>query len=192
MTDIKTNVSAIPIFTTSNILKEKYVSFDIAKLLKEAGFDDETEHKIKHKDMKEEEVLKERYVDYDIAKLLKKKGFDEACRAYWDEYWDISNNKPKIVEITEVAPIKNISSPCFFGPSAPTLQMATEWLRRRYKLHVDVGYDDLEWFWNIITISEDVPLEDRPKQIKCGNAGYKSFDDACEDGLSYCLTELIP
>lgn len=74
---------------------------------------------------------------------------------------------------------------------APTIQMAMKWLREVYNLHCDIGYDDLDWFWNVIYISEDIPVSDRPELVKDGYACNKTYEEACESAIKYCLENLI-
>lgn len=122
-------------------------------------------------------MITEDYVSFEVAKLLKEKGFDEYCGYYSSDgkYWGycVYNHRGKDYI------------------SAPTLQMAMKWLREEYKMHCDIGYDDLGWFWNILDIDNAVPVEERPKIIKNGFAGYNSYEEACEMAIKYCLENLF-
>lgn len=134
-------------------------------------------------------MIKEDYVSYEVAKLLKEKGFDEKCSYEWGvpdidgryilQKWSIYNGEIRNSELINDA------------YSAPTLQMACKWLRDVHNLHVDVGYDDLDWFWNIISISEDVPIADRPKFIVTGTACHRTYEEAIEAAIKYTLENLI-
>jgi len=128
-------------------------------------------------------MITEDYVSFETAKLLKEKGFNEGCRQYLyrgnlifsrSEIWnrELDNYEDE-------------------GWAAPTLQMAMKWLRENYNIYCDIGYDDCDWFWNIISVDKNVPVEDRPLFIKNGLAGYKSYEEACEEAIKYCLKELI-
>ncbi len=110
-------------------------------------------------------VITEDYCSNEIFKLLRKKGFE-------GEFHTIYNNEG------------------YTQPSA-TIQMAMKWLREVHKLHCDIGYDDLDWFWNVISVSEDVPTRDRPKLIMNGYACNKTYEQACEAAIRYCLEKLI-
>ena len=130
--------------------------------------------------------IQEDYVSFETAKLLKEKGFDEDVLTYYafdpetkqydfkqDDRWDNPHNYGT------------------YYVSATTLQMAMKWLREVHNLHCDIGYDDLNWFWNIISVSDDIPVEDRPKLIKDGYAGLLKYEEACEAAIKYCLEHLI-
>ena len=126
-------------------------------------------------------MTNEAFVSFETAKLL-----DEAKAEFYDfmVYDDKGNFMPKGVYDDLGGTYKR-----FYA--APTLQVAMRWLREEYDILVDIGYDDLDWFWNIISISDEVPVAERPKLIKLGTACHKSYEEACEDGIQYCLKELI-
>ena len=128
-------------------------------------------------------MITEDYVSFETAKLLKEKGFDENCAALY------SLESAKL-DKRGVGYVFNNSQWDFYI-TAPTLQMAMKWLRENYGLHCDIGYDDLDWFWNIISVSDDVPVEDRPKMIQLGTACHKTYENACADAIKYCLENLI-
>ena len=136
------------------MITEDYVSFEIAKLLKERGFSENTEHKIWY-------VIKQ---------------FSTGC------HWNSCTYK--VGDIT-----REYNDDCCIP--MPTLQMAMKWLREVHNLHCDIGYDDLDWFWNIISVDNTVPVEDRPKMLKNGFAGFNSLEKACESAIKYCLENLI-
>ena len=128
-------------------------------------------------------MITEDYVSFETAKLLKEKGFDENCAALYSlESGEFDKRG--------VGYVFNNSQWDFYI-TAPTLQMVMKWLRENYGLHCDIGYDDLDWFWNIISVSDDVPVEDRPKMIQLGTACHKTYEDACADAIKYCLENLI-
>jgi len=126
-------------------------------------------------------MITEDYVSFEVAKLLKEKGFHEPCIATY-------NLTTKDFAVEEV--YQDWTTCWKTYVSAPTLQMACKWLREVYNLHVDVGYDDLDWFWNIISISEDVPIADRPKFIVTGTACHRTYEEAVEAALKYSLENL--
>ena len=126
--------------------------------------------------------IKEDYVSYEVAKLLKEKGFHEPCIATY-------NLTTKDFAVEEV--YQDWTTCWKTYVSAPTLQMACKWLREVHNLHVDVGYDDLDWFWNIISTSEDVPIADRPKFIVTGTACHRTYEEAVEAAIKYTLKNLI-
>ena len=123
--------------------------------------------------------ITEDYVSYEVAKLLKEKGFDEKTLSYYEDNvlchgdWFEWNRSP----LGHVA--------------TPTHQMAMKWLREVYDIFIDIGYDDLDWYWLIESISNDVPYEDRPKLLKNGTACHKTYEEAVEAALKYSLENLI-
>ena len=129
-------------------------------------------------------MITEDYVSFETAKLLKEKGYWNIATMLYKENGDIVNYN---------VPLNNKGFSTTLGEfyEAPTLQSAMKWLREEYKMHCDIGYDDLDWFWNILDIDNAVPVEERPKIIKNGFAGYSSYEQACEAAINYCLKNLI-
>ena len=132
-------------------------------------------------------MITEDYVSYETAKLLKEKGFDVWGNGSYDSGIEIYKEYSPSGLLNSCA----TSKPHLKGYPAPTLQMAMKWLRENYNIYYDIGYDDCDWFWNIISVDKNVPVEDRPLFIKNGLAGYKSYEDACETAIKYCLENLI-
>ena len=66
-------------------------------------------------------MSKENYVSYAVAILLKSKGFDERCYKKYNLCGDLFDS----TEFT-------------YGPKAPTLQMAIDWLREIHHLWIDI------------------------------------------------------
>jgi hypothetical protein len=127
-------------------------------------------------------MITEDYVSFEIAKLLKEKGFKGQGEHFYEDN-KITNYINYWFRITPEQRYEAIE--------APTIQMAMKWLRKEHNLHCDIGYDDLDWFWNIISVSEDIPPEERPKLIKDGYAANKTYEEACEEAIKYCLENLI-
>lgn len=123
-------------------------------------------------------MITEDYVSFETAKLLKEKGFDEKCRALYT-FWLDEVEGPKEDE----AENWNIE-PKYF--SAPTLQMVMKWLREVHKTEIRVIYDNdkLCWYGACNPMSES--------QILLGSGRKsKSYEEACESAIKYCLENLI-
>ena len=133
-------------------------------------------------------MVTEDFVSLETAKLLKEKGFDEKCFQYWHE------KDNELVHSLSMHPIQNISNTCFFGPAAPTLQMATKWLRENHSLYVTsvpngIGeyvfypwvYKKFECGWNVLESSLN----------GFQNTEFSSPEEACEAAIKYCLENLI-
>ena len=114
-------------------------------------------------------TITEDYVSFEIAKLLKDKGFQEPCTGL-NKLLCKEGEKPLLLI---------------------THQKAMKWLREVYDIFIDIGYDDLDWYWLIESISKDIPYEDRPELIKNGTACHKTYEEAVEAALKYCLENLI-
>lgn len=129
-------------------------------------------------------MIKDDYCNFETAKLLKEKGFDGECKKYYN--LKLLTNPYYGCEYVRNRNLKD-ENDCI----APTLQMAMKWLREVHHLHCDIGYDDMDWFWGIISVDKAVPPEERPKVVKSGYAGCKSYEEACEAAILYCLKNLI-
>ena len=121
----------------------------------------------------------EDYVSFEVAKLLKEKGFDEPCYAYWHE------SEKRLIISQSMHAIRNITNPCFFGPAAPTLQMAMKWLRKVYNFHIWVEPNhDKEGLYN-------AHVKVGWWSNNWGGVGYNTYEQACEAAIKYCLEHLI-
>lgn len=125
-------------------------------------------------------MITEDYVSFETAKLLKEKGFDGECRDYYRDNNFYSEDFKSNWNCTKVTPILY---------SAPTLQMTMRWLREVHNLHIWVDYssfdfnDKLPYLWNI-----------RQTKIEgdyWGGTYHKSYEEAAEDAINYCLKYLI-
>ena len=125
-------------------------------------------------------MITEDYVSFEVAKLLKEKGFDADITTYRDDFIQHGN---VIIPLQECLSKDNVKT--------PSIQMAMKWLREVHNLHCDIGYDDMDWFWGIISTDKAVPPEERPKVVESGYAGCKSYEEAAEAAIKYCLKNLI-
>lgn len=114
-------------------------------------------------------MTQEAYCSFEVAKLLKEKGFNEPCTEL--NKLCLRDGEKPVLKVTH--------------------QKAMKWLREVYDIFIDIGYDDLDWYWLIESISKDIPYEDRPKLIKNGTACHKTYEEAVESALKYVLENLI-
>lgn len=143
-------------------ITEDYVSLNTAKLLKEKGFNEETE-----------------YVYSDGGELLRLShlGIKDLTNADCNDYhtWQF--------------PIEGVASII----SAPTLQMAMKWLREVHNLVVNpvttsVGVRDYgEWEADIYYRDSGIDATVNA----CGHIYGKTYEEACDAGISYYLEHLI-
>jgi len=125
-------------------------------------------------------MITEDYVSFETAKLLKEKGFDEkGVKVWYDESGEMYYDRH---EIKHQIKIENHEK--FF--QCPTLQMAMKWLREVHKTEIRVIYDNdrLCWYGAFNPMNES--------QILLGSGRKcKSYEEAAEDAMKYCLEKLI-
>lgn len=126
-------------------------------------------------------MITEDYVSFETAKLLKEKGFNGLCTAYYDCF--TTDNFHCGYEPTDFnsidTKIRNIVA-------APTIQMAVKWLREVHNLFIGIEYVNIAGlgFTYQAIISK---LNDYYNYC----IHKKSYDEACEAAIKYCLENLI-
>lgn len=136
------------------MITEDFVSFETAKLLKEKGFDVETEH--------------------DMWYVVEK--FSTGC------HWNSCTYK--VGDIT-----REYDEKCCIA--MPTLQMAMKWLRDVHKKVINVDYIDfLEhgevWSYSVLDRNTFHEFTEKSESFT-----EHSYEEACEEGIKYCLKNLI-
>lgn len=128
--------------------------------------------------------MKEDYVSFETAKLLKENGFDEDIDLWYDENgemfihpkYDIGCNW----RVKQGIKIYQCS----------TLQMAMKWLRDIFHLEIypfhDAIQENNDWWYRIERHSKGCSLLEHES-----NVIYKTYEEACEDAIKYCLKNLI-
>ena len=134
-------------------------------------------------------MITEDYVSFETAKLLKEKGFNERT------------NMPHIDDYQRLV--------CYI----PTIQMAIKWLNDIHHILVVSDYEyeftDTSWYFKIYRLGENGKPERVPvKGVTYDDSseyehivGYRDYErsykdyatreEAEEDGIRYCLTNLI-
>ena len=137
-------------------------------------------------------MITEDYVSFETAKLLKEKGFDVPCFAYYY----VMPHKTVIAydkDFPKNSDLCLIYANMEFG-SMPTLQMAMKWLREIYKIEARSTYDYEKdsWWGNINPMFEETD-ENSDIYQKAFGFDYqgKSYEEACEAAIKYCLENLI-
>lgn len=134
------------------------------------------------------EELKIHYVDFETAKLLKEKGFDFCCEF---QYVNCSSGYPFLTNIRDGAAghyYKNSE----IGQdeyAAPTLQMATKWLRERHQIFIGIQRCKFKFFFTIESMNE--PSENEYSLGHFKEFERKTYEEACEAAIKYCLEKLI-
>lgn len=136
--------------------------------------------------------LCEDYVSFEVAKLLKEKGFDEKCHSAWI-YNPKKDNSEYFVEYLAKTTENNTELEYFNEPdtdwaySAPTHQMALKWLREIHNIDIQV-FRHIRG--NKITFYGRIEQNTHLEHLDKCNL-YKSYEDAVEVSIKYCLTNLI-
>ena len=145
------------------MITEDYVSFEIAKILKEKGFEQESDY---------------------ATSWYANQYYKNSCQGEWFE------GEHQIIEdIDDKCNISYLSERGIFIP-APTLQMAMKWLREKgwvicvIPLTFYCGEKVSSWGYNIWADDNlEINEENSPKFI--------SYEDACGAAIKYCLEHLI-
>ena len=122
-------------------------------------------------------MIKEDYCSYEVAKLLKEKGFHEPCIATY-------NSTTKNFQVEEIYEDWTIHWKGYI--SAPTLQMAMKWLREVHDIDICVFPYQADY----ISYSYKVKIY-KNKEIYLTITDSKTYEDAVEAALKYCLQNLI-
>ena len=130
-------------------------------------------------------MIEERICSYKLSKLLQEKGFDAECANWYvDEDLDI-------ITVNDcIGPQSNSDHWAEdFECTAPTHQMAMDWLRIVYKINIIIlpSRTDVNFFRYQIIYSPS-PLDD----IFCPTAQYcYEYGQAVEEACTYALENLV-
>ncbi len=151
------------------MITEDYVSFEVAKLLKEKGFNGPCYKVWESHGDSQTLVGASWFVEGET--VVNRESVDAAAKQYVYEY-SLNNN----VE----------------GYLAPTLQMTIKWLREVHNYDISICLDsyvepyDNEYY---IVIRR---RKDRFEEISpCEQTYFKTYEEACEAAIKYCLENLI-
>jgi len=133
-------------------------------------------------------MIIEVFVSFETAKLLKEKGFDGECDYLYVNGDIIRAQGGKCNWNRGETLFTDYKNEC----SAPTLQMAMNWLLDTYKLHIvptPYPHEDGKFYWayKIAFLDSDTLAVMVVKQ----KAGFDSKENACEGAIKYCLENLI-
>lgn len=125
-------------------------------------------------------MVTEDYVSFETAKLLKEKGFDEDCSRF---YMPNGNGRWKYEHYHDFDRSERIE--------CPTIQMAMKWLRDVHKKVINVEYIDfLEhgevWSYSVLDRNTFHEFTEKSESFT-----EHSYEEACEEGIKYCLKNLI-
>ena len=126
-------------------------------------------------------MITEDYVSFEVAKLLKEKGFDEPCHAYYED-------NSTFRESYSAYAIRNITNPCFFGNTAPTLQMTMKWLRKVHSVFITILHRFSNNADNDINFSYVIDECNKNRQYTDGE--FTSYEEAVEAAIIKVLKKL--
>lgn len=153
--------------------------------------------------------MTEDYVSFETAKLLKEKGFDGMCYKVWESH---DKGKPNLVaapwfvegettvnrEAVDAAAKQYVYDYSLHnkveGYLAPTLQTAMKWLRDEKHYYIQVMLDG--WAYGshtgyyVVIQKTDSDFE-MMLQDAVDDVFYKTYEQACETAIKYCLENLI-
>jgi len=137
-------------------------------------------------------MITEDYVSFETAKLLKEKGFDTECDHLYANGRILSANSICNWNRGETI-FANYKNEC----SAPTLQMAMKWLRKKgFHIFVpmEIDYDEDErgdkWYHDATYCPEIRRVSDGKIMYDDGSL-YAEPEQAYEVAIKYCLENLI-
>lgn len=134
-------------------------------------------------------TIKEDYVSFETAKLLKEKGFDESTSMVYMSYGDLC--KLHRYDSIRNSNYNDITKE-YYEYTAPTLQMATKWLREVHNLNVEVYRTACGYIGCIVSIPSGTDikfLEDDGDDKASGT--YTKSEYAFDAAIKYCLENLI-
>ena len=133
-------------------------------------------------------MITEDYVSFETAKLLKENGFD-------DEYTNAFYDKRGILYFIDILSDFSEHPDNDTDIAASTLYVAMKWLREVKEIVIEVSInfnidDDYKWYYEygfcIFQLSNTFK-----KIAECDYDGYKTYEEACEAAIKYCLKNLI-
>lgn len=124
-------------------------------------------------------MITEDYCSYEVAKLLKEKGFDAPCRSYYIDYEDYIDFSYCNDELTDL-------QMGVWETLRPTQQMAMKWLREIHNLWCEISWEGKGlWCAEVFSLIDEEFISDSIVHE------IKSYEEAVEAALKYCLENLI-
>ena len=132
----------------------------------------------------------ENYVSFEIAKLLNEKGFDWCESPFYSEQdrdeWR-QNNSYTIPNMLYDPDLPFDSETLTMVAPHVSIQMAMKWLREVHKIEVRVIYDNDKSSW----YGACNPMRESSQILLGFGHKSKSYEEACEVAIKYCLEKLV-
>ena len=128
-------------------------------------------------------MITEDFVSFETAKLLKEKGFDDS---FVPVNYGFNVYEPIHGRLIHNNPSGSIK--------APTIQMAMKWLREVHKLVIEPYRTACGYLYTISSVPYGSNKYDNSQAFNGDdeNSGqWTTWEKACEDGIKYCLENLI-
>ncbi len=127
--------------------------------------------------------MTEDYVSFETAKLLKEKGFDWECRAFYVK------SKECGIELFPSDRSHNYNDDVYPRISAPTIQMAMKWLRKKKGIAIipiiSSILDNERFLWDIKIVVA------KTNETYSQGWIYEEPEEAYETAIKYALENLI-
>ena len=150
-------------------------------------------------------MITEDYIDFKTSLLLKEKGFNEKCRyVYMPDGTRVAAQNfmegEPLVDNDDIESVARYNDriPYIQGEYAflcPTQQLVMKWLREEKNIHVEVNivFDRYirDWFFGYGFYITSLKGPDYEKLAECDYNEYRTYEEACEAAIKYCLENLI-
>lgn len=130
-------------------------------------------------------MVQEAYVSFETARLLKEKGFqqkeDNSGYHTTEMVYGINADEEGNHHFAHRYPAGVYNFDGYI--CAPTLQMATRWLREVHHVHVEVSYywNEGHYYFSLIS------TRDGDGKNRYFSQSYDTYEDAVEAGITICL-----
>ena len=135
-------------------------------------------------------MVTENYVSFEIAKLLNEKGFDWCESPFYSKQdrdeWR-QNNSYTIPNMLYDPDLPFDSETLTMVAPHVSIQMAMKWLREVHKIEVRVIYDNGKSSW----YGACNPMRESSQILLGFGRKSKSYEEACEAAIKYCLEKLV-
>ena len=123
--------------------------------------------------------MENKLVSFELAKLLNQLGFFWECKRYYKE-------EEKELSLSEYTTNHNNYSGIV---SAPTVSMATDYIRNVWLVHVYVDKGYRGWGWRVVDVKMGNTIKSNMYWENTGEA-YDEYEKCLDDALIYACTYL--
>ena len=137
-------------------------------------------------------MLTEQFVSFETAKLLKEKGFDEYCAWQYYTYWEDEELKNYEHPIHNEKVLRNSQMIGKDNATAPTLQMARQWLDETYDVRIFIlpARDTDNYMCHVYVVWKINKSSGDFEEVYMSGF-YEDYDVCMEGAIDYCVESLI-